>query len=688
MPPEARTLALEVRALFTQGNNRKVWEEQIREFMRRGAEHVAARRRADARARRAENAAFKRIRQERLAVEEGKARPRLTGDKPPGKGWGLGTVHGGKYLSEFGWLPPRLYAYLVCDTKNPWPADGSPSAMFTLLAVLHDTCLVPSVKPILPVDVSSPAEVARRKDLGVWALLDANMCVWGRLREDKGFLATLQAYLIDVRAFVAQSDTEAAQTGRPTQPTIGTVTGDGSMALVKAVNVICGNPQLAQALQRNGLTVIETPDRPIYDLAPAVYLHAPPLVVAEPDREAFRDFQDLIRGFAKTVERLGGPPFTPTPESPLPSRLHESIVAGHVLGIVFAEEVNLDTRLAGLPWAEWRATRRVIEGQCRQWKQPAITPAQVSRSPSPQYTVEVLRGLLPVAPPYGHRWQVGFQFRGETPAVAAHEVDAPWARRLLLQDAKRRGQKYFQEPKAPWAEMMLFPKGGLTVGVVIVPRDSEGLPRQTLAEAVAKSYGVALADVGIAPLFVNALGEWLGVAVRIGSGAVLVLPEFPDKAAVLKRLVTDLWGPIREWLAEPTRAAPQPADRTEGMGDLPPGIRQSSPSAPAEDVVPTPQQTKGKPGAVKDSLKLAHNSYEWVCEKRPDLVPSGRSRFKEAMHKAVKDSWQGYSDAGVACPCFETWKRYVREYERIVTGPTNTSRTGRIGKSIVDGEHV
>ena len=235
IPPEARTLALEVRALFTQGNNRKVWQEQIREFMRRGAEHVAAMRRANARANRADTAAFKRIRQERLAVEEGKARPRLTGDKSPGKGWGLGFAHGGEYLSEFGWLPPRVYAQRPHDTKNPWPADGSPPAMFTLLAALHDICLVPSVKPILPVHVSIPDGAARIEDLGVWALRLADSCVWGGMREDKGFLATLQAYLIDVRAFLMQSETKAAQTGRPTQPTIGTVTGDGSMDDLKKV---------------------------------------------------------------------------------------------------------------------------------------------------------------------------------------------------------------------------------------------------------------------------------------------------------------------------------------------------------------------------------------------------------------------------------------------------------------------
>ena len=69
-----------------------------------------------------------------------------------------------------------------------------------------------------------------------------------------------------------------------------------------------------------------------------------------------------------------------------------------------------------------------------------------------------------------------------------------------------------------------------------------------MQQAVAKTYRVDPSAVRIVPLFVNRLGDWLGVAVWIGKGAVLILPEFPDKAAVVKRLVTDLWGAVQEWL--------------------------------------------------------------------------------------------------------------------------------------------
>ena len=75
------------------------------------------------------------------------------------------------------------------------------------------------------------------------------------------------------------------------------------------------------------------------------------------------------------------------------------------------------------------------------------------------------------------------------------------------------------------------------------------------------------------------------------------------------------------------------------------------------------------------------------------------------MYRHIKENWPGYADSPDAaagptqgkapeheatlCPSFETWQRYVREYERLTTGPKNTPRGGReTGHSVVKRSEI
>lgn len=97
----------------------------------------------------------------------------------------------------------------------------------------------------------------------------------------------------------------------------------------------------------------------------------------------------------------------------------------------------------------------------------------------------------------------------------------------------------------------------------------------------------------------------------------------------------------------------------------------------------------GKADCVPPRVLLAHESYEWVCREWPDLVPTDRKmRYAEKMYNCVKELCPSYTDK-VKCPSFGTWKRHIREYERLTKGPKNSPRAGReTGHSVVTPEQV
>lgn len=97
----------------------------------------------------------------------------------------------------------------------------------------------------------------------------------------------------------------------------------------------------------------------------------------------------------------------------------------------------------------------------------------------------------------------------------------------------------------------------------------------------------------------------------------------------------------------------------------------------------TEQSSKDKTTPTKKLTPAqikAHESYKWVCEQRPDLIPEPPARYSLEMYNHVKEYCPEYHDDegnSLSMPEFESWKRYNRGYEQVMDGPKNSSRTGR-----------
>ena len=96
------------------------------------------------------------------------------------------------------------------------------------------------------------------------------------------------------------------------------------------------------------------------------------------------------------------------------------------------------------------------------------------------------------------------------------------------------------------------------------------------------------------------------------------------------------------------------------------------PAAVAQEA-PMPQRR------VSPCHRLAHESYVWACNERPNLLHDDLPRFPVELYNHVKEHWNGY-DGNKPCPSRLTWERYVREYERRLK---NSARAGRTGHSII-----
>jgi len=370
--------------------------------------------------------------------------------------------------------------------------------------------------------------------------------------------------------------------------------------------VVCFNSDAARRFQDVGLKVVpgeaDLPCRPIYDLAPVVYVHSRSLIVAEPLEGNGRSTadQELWALFYRALKEAGisGPPSVVLLKEGVPE-LIPSIAKGLVLGAVFVEKVPVDDRVALLPWGAWREAARLRdirvgptiggptprEIDLRKWRGSWKVPADLlALRPSLEYTPDLLKDLLPVRPPpFGWTRYLA----GTTPPAESLRQERLARRQPMEYSYGSPGFHYRVLPSemkvlvaanAPTWAADLLPTDGLKARVIVHASDAAGLPKRTVTEAVAEFYHVPAADVRIVPLYANALGDCLGCAVRIGKGVVLLLPDFSDKAAAIKRLVTDLWGPITVWLAG---AASPPAKRTESTV-----------------VAPTPAQTEGKPGVA------------------------------------------------------------------------------------------
>jgi len=386
------------------------------------------------------------------------------------------------------------------------------------------------------------------------------------------------------------------------------------MTRQQKAQIICLNEQVAGALRQGDLQVIsDIRDQYIFDLSPAVYLHAPSVValksVPEVKGESDPAWGDLWMLFIKGCR--ASDVFLETAQEParrIP-KFSESVAAGAVLPVVFAEKTAVDDREALLPWMLWREAGqaeharqegRPISERDRhliRWRQSWSPPHEMlSLEPSFEYNSAILRDLLPSR-------QYAFDVWPDSPPLKHPPVDKLRAMRLYseeesasadLDDLPRlfgcehvgvtfapafqflprncRMRVHITPGSPKWARSLAA--SFISTPVVLCKVDASsgevGIPDiydktfwaadenrpVSLEESIAIDYGVIRTQVQILPLFANGIGETLGLAVRIGRGAILVLPETPHKAAVVKRLATDLCEPLQEWLRSVSQKPP------------------------------------------------------------------------------------------------------------------------------------
>lgn len=115
-----------------------------------------------------------------------------------------------------------------------------------------------------------------------------------------------------------------------------------------------------------------------------------------------------------------------------------------------------------------------------------------------------------------------------------------------------------------------------------------------------------------------------------------------------------------------------------------------APEKPSEAEAPqklSEEESPQKPTTpeIAPRFVLAAASLERIGRQAPDLIPEGRATTmadRVRQHEFLTD--HGYRpDGDGSPPPLHTWVRYVREYERLRGGPTNTPRGGRICLSAI-----
>ena len=401
---------------------------------------------------------------------------------------------------------------------------------------------------------------------------------------------------------------------------------------------------------------------------PLVVASYPKALTSEP--LGLSDDEELRALFDEALEKAGAQPLgAQDTVSTLVPGIHEAVATGHILAVVFVEKVPVDYRLALLPWVLWRWAkqaeregaigrgddvdeeyhRRLVAWR-RSWRVPENL---ISLAPVQDYTSLVLADLLPVWDQVADPWPVELpsapsfeELRRKKVAEEQSYGDFFWPG-LFDEDGAfglwfdRRSPGFHLWIPGPvmdirpaadcpaWARALL-PKGLQTrarIQCVEWPsRDDPVLGRLELdqvedfptetewerpASIVGALYGSRLpgtgnVDVEICPLYEDGAGWPLGYAVRIGRGAVLVLPECKDlasKARVVRLLVTELWKSVQEWLHG---ASATSAEATEKPAHI------NSEGAP-ESREALKQDEAGKLARLeKDTPAFDRDSGEWV----------------------------------------------------------------------------
>lgn len=296
------------------------------------------------------------------------------------------------------------------------------------------------------------------------------------------------------------------------------------------VSVLCGDKGLGKLIRRADKAqrlkeVVTASGRPVYEYDPVIHVHVPiPLDLRPLPKDAHPRAK-----LEHQLRTLGGHLHTPWFEEPLGAQvgnLRDAIRENLVLSVVFVECL----RFGPLFW------------EMRQ--QPACT--------FEGYAAEVLEGLLPV-------WEIskpGFLFKPqpEPDTILEPTPEArPWIEAL---------QPFFSEPV-----------GARIEACAPSVRDCSPEAVKAVAEMIERLYSHPITGipptrfhgsipVRIEPVLRNKVGDWLACGVRIGQGAVLLLPQCRDQraeAALIVKLATEQWGAVQEWLESSPKPASAPA---------------------------------------------------------------------------------------------------------------------------------
>jgi hypothetical protein len=290
------------------------------------------------------------------------------------------------------------------------------------------------------------------------------------------------------------------------------------------VSVICpGLGELAARLRHAGglprpKEVITEPTKPLYDYMPALYVH--PVVVGEapPDGPTLNHPAEQWHPpseppadaypaeYIPPAEEILGPHryFAPLSITIQHEHLVRGIRSGGIVVVAFADPVS-------------------VEG----------TPSETS----PAYTMLAVEDLLPCVRKPG--WPVGFYYRHQIPPDTrlAPAAGAAWASALLPHMAVPLEVSIRAHPSVAQAAFQMA---------------SHGLYLTAEEDWNAAAVRRVLRPI-IEPVIVNPVGDWLGVSIKIEKGAILLLPRCRDveaDAEVIRRLATDLWGPLQAWLRQ------------------------------------------------------------------------------------------------------------------------------------------
>ena len=181
-------------------------------------------------------------------------------------------------------------------------------------------------------------------------------------------------------------------------------------------------------------------------------------------------------------------------------------------------------------------------------------------------------------------------------------------------------------------------------------------------------------EVWIEPLVVNAIGQMLGIAVRIRKGAVLVLPECRDteaKAALVVNLAAQQWGAVQAWLRRPFGSA------APGAGEghqLPPSDPHSGEggedSPPASEDAETPSRKMPSKEAV-----AAYRLSFLKGQKQENIAAELTKQFSRPVSQGQVSRWikqvRAFLKAGNVLPDLEG---LTRKPDAVDPGAINMGR--------------